>query len=197
MASGRQLLAKRDVAKSAVFVPVPEAEGLVGAWRALHDPRARTGVPAHITLVVPWLPPDKIDEESLGELDALLAGRPAFDYLLDKVCWFGERVLWLAPVPAEPFKDLTSVLAARFGTPPWEGEFAEVVPHLTVGLAPPESDPPGLSSTLADAAADISAKLPITCRAREVDVMCGQGTRWGVVHRTRLREVPRGAERAG
>lgn len=188
MGGGRQLVASREVAKSAVFVPVPEAEALVGAWRSLHDPKARTGVPAHITLVVPWLPPEEIDEARLAELDELLARQRAFDYLLDKVCWFGERVLWLAPSPAEPFKQLTALLAEHFGTPPWGGEFSEVVPHLTVGLASADNASGCCGSTLADAAADLATKLPVACRAREVDVMCGQGKRWGILHRTCLAE---------
>ena len=179
---GHQLVAKREVAQSAVLVPVPEAEALVGSWRAAHDPKARTGVPAHITLVVPWLPPDEIGKDSLDQLDLLVAGEPAFDYTLERVCWFGVRVLWLAPTPDEPFKRLTSLLASHFGTPPWAGEF-EVVPHLTVGLA--DDVPPSALSAAAD---DISAKLPLACRAREVDVMCGDGTSWGVVHRATLGE---------
>lgn len=168
--------------QSAVLVAVPEAEALVGDWRAVHDPRARTGVPAHITLVVPWLPPEQIKPEHLEELDRLLASHAAFDYSLDRVCWFGDRVLWLAPTPAAPFKDLTTLLAGHFDTPPWQGEFAEVVPHLTVGLAGYS-----LGGTLAEAADDLAEKLPLRCRAREVDVMCGDGAAWKVIHRTVLR----------
>jgi 2'-5' RNA ligase len=189
MGCSPQLVAKREVAKSAVFVPVPEAEALVGGWRALHDPKARTGVPAHITIVVPWLSPEEIDEQRLSELDLLLSDQPAFGYVLEKVCWFGERVLWLAPSPAETFKRLTSLLARHFNTPPWEGEFSEIVPHLTVGLAGS-----ALGGSLADAAADLSEKLPLACRAREVDVMCGDGAHWGVVHRTLLHEEARAAQ---
>jgi len=168
--------------QSAVLVPVPEAEAIVGDWRAVHDPRARTGVPAHITLIVPWVPPEQLKQEHLEELDELLADQEPFDYVLDRVCWFGERVLWLAPTPAEPFKQLTMALAARFDTPPWQGEFSEVVPHLTVGLAGY-----GEAHTLAEAAEDLSAKLPLRCRARKVDVMSGDGTHWKVVHRVVLR----------
>lgn len=165
-----------------MLIPVPEAEALVGSWRAVHDPRARTGVPAHITLVVPWLPIEQLKPEHLEELDQLLSDQPPFDYTLDRVCWFGERVLWLAPTPAEPFKKLTAVLAAHFGTPPWQGEFAEVVPHLTVGLADHT-----LGSALKEAAQDLAVKLPLACRAQEVDVMCGRVDRWEVVHRFALR----------
>jgi len=168
-------------AQSAVLIPVPEAEALVGAWRAVHDPSARAGVPAHVTLIVPWVPPEQIKQEHLEELSELLADQQPFDYSLEKVCWFGERVLWLGPKPAAPFKTLTSLLASHFDTPPWQGEFAEVVPHLTVGLAGH-----ALGHSLSEAAADLVAKLPVACRATEVDVMSGDGVNWELVHRVLL-----------
>jgi len=171
--------------QSAVLVPVPEAEALVGDWRALHDPRATTGVPAHITLIVPWVPPEQMKQEHFEELDELVEDQPAFSYTLDRVCWFGERVLWLSPTPAGPFKRLTTRLAAHFDTPPWQGKFDEVVPHLTVGLAGY-----AVGASLSEAADDISARLPLRCEAREVDVMCADGGRWRVVHRVALRHAP-------
>lgn len=170
-------------AQSALLIPVPEAEPIVGAWRGVHDPSAHTGVPAHITLVVPWVPPEQVKQDHLDELDELLGAYSCFTYELDQVRWFGERVLWLSPTPSEPFKELTAQLAAHFETPPWQGEFAEVVPHLTVGLAGY-----ALGSTLADAAADLASKLPVKCRATEVDVMSGDGVHWTVLHRADLPE---------
>ena len=86
------------------LIPAPEAETLVGDWRAVHDPSARRGVPAHVTLVVPWVPPEQIKQEHLDELAELLADQEPFEYTLEKVCWFGERVLWLGPSPAAPFQ---------------------------------------------------------------------------------------------
>ncbi|MGA3217502.1 MAG: 2'-5' RNA ligase family protein [Acidimicrobiales bacterium] len=168
--------------QSALLVPVPEAEALVGSWRAAHDPTARAGVPAHITLVVPWIPPEQIKQEHFEELEALLAHQRPFDYSLEAVRWFGKRVLWLAPSPAAPFKWLTSLLADHFETPPWQGEFPEVVPHLTVGLAGDAGE-----SSLAAAAEDLASKLPLACRAHQVDVMCGDGADWTVVYQVRLR----------
>jgi 2'-5' RNA ligase len=171
-----------NCAQSALLVPVPEAEPLVGAWRAVHDPSARTGVPAHITLVVPWIPPEQIKQEHLEELEDIVGGEEPFDYSLDRVSWFGERVLWLAPSPSGPFKRLTAVLADHFDTQPWQGEFPEVVPHLTVGLAGHS-----LGSTLSDAAEDLASKLPVRCRAEEVDVMCGDGAQWEMIRRVLLK----------
>jgi 2'-5' RNA ligase len=161
---------------------VPEAEALVGAWRAAHDPTARAGVPAHITLVVPWVPPEQIKQDHFEELEELLGHQKPFDYSLAAVRWFGRRVLWLAPSPAAPFKHLTMLLAEHFETPPWQGEFPEVIPHLTVGLAGQARD-----SSLSEAAEDLASKLPLRCRAGQVDVMVGDGADWTVVYQVMFR----------
>ena len=165
--------------QSALLVPVPEADAVVGRWRHQHDPVAAAGVPAHITLIVPWLPPEEITEDDLIELDETLEGVEAFDFALEHVDWFGRRVLWVAPEPARPFLTMTSVLADRFGTPPWDAEFDEVIPHLTVAHA---SD----GVELAPVAADVSRHLPVACRAEEVWVMVGDGNRWELRHRVKL-----------
>lgn len=165
--------------QSAVLIPVPEADAVVGRWRFEYDPVAAAGVPAHITLVVPWLPPDSITPADLVELDEALSDVKMFEFELARVDWFGRRVLWVAPEPAQPFLDLTKRLADQFGTPPWEDEFDEVVPHLTVAHA---SD----GVELVPVAADVSTRLPLHCRAEEVWVMAGGGVRWELTHRVKL-----------
>jgi 2'-5' RNA ligase len=159
--------------QSAIVVPVPDAESLVGRDRLEYDPVACAGVPAHITLIVPWLPPEEILTGDLDELGDTLHGVEAFDFALGRVCWFGRRVLWLAPDPIEPFVKLTCMLADQFGTPPYDDEFDEIVPHLTVGHASDgvELDP---------VAQRLALSLPITCRAREAWVMVGDGSSWSV-----------------
>ena len=91
-------------------------------------------------------------------------------------------MLWLAPSPAAPFKHLTTLLAEHFETPPWQGEFPEVVPHLTVGLAGEAGD-----SSLSEAAKDLASKLPLRCRAGKVDVMVGDGADWTVAYQVLFR----------
>lgn len=166
--------------QSALLIPVPAAEATVDKWRQEHDPVASAGVPAHITLVVPWLPPDEIRAEDTEELALALAEDSAFDFDLSAIGWFGRRVLWLAPEPADTFRSLTNRLAERFGTPPWDDEFDEVVPHLTIGHA---SD----GVELAPVAEALAAELPIRCRAEEVWVMIGDGRSWSRHTAVRLR----------
>lgn len=167
--------------QSAVLIPVPEADSVVGRWRYELDPVAAAGVPAHITLVVPWLPPAEITDADLEELEKELADDRAFDFQLARVDWFGRRVLWVAPEPAAPFLALTNRLAERFGTAPWEDEFDEVIPHLTVAHATDGVE-------LVPVAADLATRLPVRCRAREVWVMIGGGARWELRHQIRLRD---------
>ena len=42
--------------ESAILLCVPEAEKLVHEWRLKGDPSAARGVPAHVTLLYPFLP---------------------------------------------------------------------------------------------------------------------------------------------
>jgi 2'-5' RNA ligase len=166
--------------QSAILVPVPAAEEIVGRWRDLYDPVAPAGVPAHVTLIVPWLPPDEISAPDIDELRALVSGVPAFDFKLTEIGWFARRVLWVAPEPADTFRALTNALAEQFGTPPWEDEFDDIVPHLTVAHAS------GDGVELAAVERDVRARLPVACRASDVWVMVGDGRRWTVEARLPL-----------
>ncbi|MHB1534426.1 MAG: 2'-5' RNA ligase family protein [Acidimicrobiales bacterium] len=168
--------------QSAVYIPVPAAEAVVGPWRAKYDPVAASGVPAHITLVVPWLAPEKISDAAVLELADELSGTKAFDFNLDGVGWFGRHVLWLAPQPAEPFRALTAVLAERFSTPPYRDAFDEVVPHLTVGHASGEPE----VEELEEVADLLTPRLPVICRAEQVCVMVGDGQHWSLRARLAL-----------
>jgi len=160
------------------LVPVPAAERLVRAARLEHDPVAAAGVPAHITLVVPWVEPNRLasDVTILPALAETLADVKCFDFELTGIGWFdkfGKKVLWLSPEPAEPFCELTALLAERFDTPPWAGKFTELIPHLTIGHA--EADGP-----LEPVAEVLRPGLPVHCRAEEVWAMVGDGYHWSV-----------------
>ncbi|MEK6275513.1 MAG: 2'-5' RNA ligase family protein [Actinomycetota bacterium] len=146
--------------RTALIVVVPEAEPLVGEWRAKHDWSAQHGVPAHITLLFPFVPVEEVDEQLLGDLRELFASQPAFTYRLPRVDRFPE-VVWLAPEPAEPFKDLTDLIVARYPDyPPYEGIHDEVIHHLTVAEGRPELQD--------EVDAALTPSLPIEAEGREV-----------------------------
>jgi 2'-5' RNA ligase len=118
--------------ESALVIVVPEAEPLVSEWRSQYDWSAQRGVPAHITLLYPFVPAEKVDDELLGQLRQLFGAEPAIPFELARLARFPE-VAWLAPEPSEPFTALIDLIAARFPAyPPYEGIHDEVIPHLTV-----------------------------------------------------------------
>ena len=169
--------------QTGLIVPVPQAEPVVGRHRATLDPVAAWGVPAHVTVLYPFLPPDQVDDAVLGALGDLFAGMPSFEAVLSRVGWFGSEVVWLAPEPDLLFRNLTQAVWDRFPqTPPYAGAFADVVPHLTVGDRAPR---PALQT----AADDIAGHLPIATEVRAVRLVAGTT---GVVAWRTVAEFPLG-----
>lgn len=125
-------LGDAGVPESSIMVLVPAAEPVVGPWRDRYDPRAPIGVPAHVTLLYPFLPPDRIDDAVVAELQVLLRTFEPFAFGLVAAGRF-PGVLYLAPDPAEPFVAMSDAIAARWPeAPPYGGKFSSNVPHLTV-----------------------------------------------------------------
>ena len=121
--------------ETALIVAVPAAEPVVGRFREKYDSSAAVGVPAHVTLLYPFLAPDAIGAGDLAALTTLFATTPSFDVVFARCARFGSRVLWLAPEPDEPFLDMMQRLFERWPEcPPYHGTIARdaIVPHLTV-----------------------------------------------------------------
>lgn len=154
--------------QTALIVVVPEAEPVVGPWRATLDRAAAWGVPAHITVLYPFLHPDAVDGAVLRDLAAVVRTVPRFDVTLSHVDFFDDRVVWLAPRPQEPLLGLTRAVWRRFPqAPPYGGAFDDVVPHLTVG------HDAGLPA-LRRAAAAVAAQLPVRAAVSSVRLIRGR-----------------------
>jgi len=155
--------------ESAVLVPVPAAEHVVGRHRARLDRAAAEGVPAHVTILYPFVPPPQITAATIRVLTAAVGSVGFFDCRFPGTAWFGEEVLWLTPVPDEPFRTLTRVVMAAFpGYLPYGGAIADVVPHLTVGDCPA-----GGVAELRAAEADVLDALPVRARINRAWLMTG------------------------
>ncbi len=159
--------------ESALLLPVPAAEDAVGSLRVGLDLSARDGVPAHVTVLYPSLTASLVDDPTLYVLGRLFASVGTFGFTLDRVGWFGESVVWLGPRDERPFRELTELAFAAFpACPPYEGQYADVVPHLTVGHAGDhvDGDPQPALRAAEDA---VRPYLPITAEAAEVILMTG------------------------
>jgi 2'-5' RNA ligase superfamily len=159
--------------ESALLLPVPAAEDAVGGLRAALDLSARDGVPAHVTVLYPFLTASLIDDPTLHVLGRLFASVGRFGFTLDRVGWFGESVVWLGPRDERPFRALTELAFEAFpACPPYRGQYADVVPHLTVGHAGDHVDGDPLPALRAAEDA-VRPHLPITVEATEVILMIG------------------------
>ena len=64
--------------ETAVLVPVPEAERVVSSHRSRLDGAAALGVPAHVTVLFPFVPPPEITPSVVDALAAAVAAVSAF-----------------------------------------------------------------------------------------------------------------------
>ena len=79
----------------------------MGQHRQHLDEAAAWGVPAHVTVLGPFVPPADINSQVISALATPTAPVPAFDSRFARTRWFGQDVLWLDPEPDEPFRQLT------------------------------------------------------------------------------------------
>ncbi|HEU4420987.1 MAG TPA: 2'-5' RNA ligase family protein [Pilimelia sp.] len=154
--------------ESAVLVAVPEAEDAVGRFRARLDRSAAWGVPPHVTVLYPFVGPDRLAPPVLDRLAAAISEVPAFGVTLARLSWSGDDdVLWLVPEPDDPFRALTAAVWREFPDhPPYGGIHPDPTPHLTIGHDAP-------IDVLREAAEAIRPLLPIRARVTTAHLMRG------------------------
>jgi 2'-5' RNA ligase len=149
--------------ESAIIVPVAEVEPIVGEWRLKHDPAAKLGVPAHITLLYPFRPSQAAAAE-INRMAGFFAQFPSFDFSFTEVRRF-TGTAYLYPDKARQFIEITTRIVREWpDCLPYKGEFSEVVPHLTVAHQVETS----VLDTVEQA---LRAHLPIQCCAREAQLL--------------------------
>ena len=119
-----------------------------------------SGVPAHVTILFPFVPATEIDDRLLGDLGSLFSRFAAFGVEFRDTDRF-PGVLDLAPEPAAPFLSLTEAVVGEYPEfPPCGGVLDSIVPHLTAA----EGD----AQVLGRAEAEIRSWLPITAHVHDV-----------------------------
>jgi hypothetical protein len=139
-----------------LVVPVPEAESAVEYWRERYDWSASLGVPAHITVLGPFLPPSRIGNDVLDRLTSLCSRLPRVRFRLAGVELL-QGVTCLTPHPAEPFRVMTEVLEAEW--PEAARGVTGVMHHLTVARD---------ISVFEKVRAELAKIVPIDAEAREL-----------------------------
>ncbi|WP_082606318.1 2'-5' RNA ligase family protein [Nocardioides sp. Root190] len=154
------------MAHTVLAVPVPALDTWVRARWQHYDPAWVSRDPAfthaHVTALAPFLAePGAVD---LARIAAIAAATASFDVTLAEVAAFPDGIVHVVPDPPGPFAALTAALWEAFPEcPPYAGEFADVVPHLTLDHLSPEV-------SVASVAAELAGLLPVRCRAERLEL---------------------------
>jgi 2'-5' RNA ligase len=159
-----------SIGDTALTVLVPEANEIVGPWRDRYDPPAGEGMPAHVTVLYPFVRESKIDPTVLELIASLSSRHDPFQVTFRRFGHFPE-VLWLDP-ESQNFVELLH--DARRTWPnclPYGRSDLQVIPHLTI------TDGANLSAQ-AEAEEDVKLQLPLTAEIGALSLMAFDGKRW-------------------
>lgn len=121
--------------------PVPGFEPFVRGRLARWAPdflRVDGGFHAHVTVLAPFVP-IRPDAATCAALARLFAAVPAFTTTFGRLARFPDGLAYAAPTASEPWLALTQAVVDRWPDQrPYCGE-AEVVPHLSLDYAAPET----------------------------------------------------------
>ena len=173
-----------EATETAVLALVPAAEPVVGVHRRRLDPTTAAGVPAHVTVLYPFVTPASVTTATVAALREAVAPVVPFACTFAETGWFGEDLLWLAPSASVSFADLTTRVCRAFPEQvPYGGEH-EPHPHLTIGYRRHAS-----LEALRAAEVEVRARLPVVGRVDRLQLMAGSRAAgsWRVVAELPLR----------
>lgn len=115
-----------------LIVPPRPVQAFAYPLREAYDQDSFSRVPAHITLMYPFVPPEMVDQ-AVERLKPICADFPAFEITLDRYGSF-EDALFLEPSDSTKILELHRTLTDAFPEYPiYEGEHGiDLHPHLTL-----------------------------------------------------------------
>lgn len=121
-----------ELESALVIVPPRQIQSFAYPIREIHDAESFNRVPAHITLLYPFVPPDQV-EESEKLLTKICKKIPGFELTLDRYGRF-KNSLFLEPSEPEKILELFTRISEAFPDyPAYESEPGKGFhPHLTL-----------------------------------------------------------------
>ncbi len=164
--------------KSAIDIHFKEIDDLISKWRHSTIAVASKGVPPHITLLFPWRPVP-ITDIDISTLRSVTKGQHPFPIVFTHIEQFSKRVIYLAINEESDVRILIQKIIAAFpDASPYDHEFPNPIPHLTIAKAPDDAT---FDALFKEVSASIVSELPIEIIVREIVVMEeGEDTNWRV-----------------
>ncbi|MEV0528779.1 2'-5' RNA ligase family protein [Streptomyces sp. NPDC050439] len=161
---------------TAVLVLLPDADPLLALAARVETRVVRPGVPAHATLLYPWLSAEEIGPSDLERLRAVLVRAAPDGGRIPLRLTEAERAGAFVGVPVPELRSLaTAVREAYPDQVPYGGQFGQDPPvHVTVSLD-------ATDHTAADIAHRVTGRLPITTEVSTVHVVALSPDGWQVL----------------
>ena len=167
-----------DVGDTALVFLVPEVERAIRSWRSAHDPSAAEGMPAHITVLYPFIAEGDLREATLNELKAVCDKWQPIEVEFAEFGHF-PGVLWLNPNSVQCLELITRVRDTFPQCLPYGRSDLKVIPHLTITDGASEQ-------IVAQAQADIAPHLPPKAMISVIALMAFDGNGWVCQHEFEL-----------
>ena len=120
--------------RTGLVIPVPAADGLLELVEARHPGSVRQGVPAHVSLLYPFVGVAELSDRDTEVLRELFLEQEPMRVVFGE-CYRRGGFVALRPSPLEGLTELTNRTRRRWpDVVPYEGLYGDVEPHLTVAL---------------------------------------------------------------
>lgn len=111
-----------------LIFPVPAAQALVDKFLLQTDPTRDSGLPAHITVLFPFVP---VTPRVTEKLEAFFKDIPPFEINFDKAAKFPLNT-YLVPRQNDFLIQIIEKASRTFDIKPYGGVHPKIIPHLTL-----------------------------------------------------------------
>jgi len=154
--------------QTGLVIPVPAADALLASVGARYPGTVREGVPAHVSLLYPFVAATGLDERVTSTLGELLAKQAPMPLQFTE-CYRQNGFVALRPDPMDGLTELVDKTHRQWPeVVPYEGVYGDVEPHLTVTMR-------CSAETAVTIEQEVTAELPISAELREAWLVAFEG----------------------
>lgn len=147
--------------QTAVVIPVPDAEPLLTAVTRHYPEAVRGGVPAHVSLLYPFVPADQLDTQVIARLSGLFDAQPVISTTF-RTIGRHDGFVCLRPDPPTMLDGVTTTIRQTWPSlTPYNGRYGDVAAHLTVAIHTSSARAAEIERTL------LPTYLPVEAELRE------------------------------
>jgi 2'-5' RNA ligase superfamily protein len=164
--------------QTGLVIPVPAADALLTFVATRHPGTVREGVPAHVSLLYPFISAAELDEQVTDALSELVVAHEPMPVEFVE-CYRRGGFVALRPDPIEGLTELTKKIRDRWpDIVPYEGVYGNVEPHVTVAMRASEQRAAMIEH-------EVTEQLPISAELREMWLVVFEG-QWSMQGRFEL-----------